>query len=48
MKGATLVSEQLTAPGPVRQIEMCDRHAQAVITRERKCGFEIQDRSDWR
>ena len=33
---------------PVRQIGLCDRHAEAVIIRERKRGFEIFDRRDWR
>jgi len=33
----------------VRQIELCDRHAEAVVACERKRGFEIQDRRrDWR
>jgi hypothetical protein len=33
---------------PVRQIELCDRHAEMVIARERACGLEILDRRDWR
>ncbi len=32
----------------VRQIELCDRHAEAVIARKRARGFEIFDRRDWR
>jgi hypothetical protein len=33
---------------PARQIELCDRHAEIVIVRECKRGFEIFDRRDWR
>ena len=33
---------------PVRQIELCDHHARAVVARERRRGFEIFDRRDWR
>src|ERR1017187_2594695 len=44
----TIVLRKIDAAGrPVRQIELCDRHAEAVIARERKRGFEIFDRSDW-
>jgi hypothetical protein len=32
----------------VRQIEMCDRNAEAVIARERKRSLEAFDRRDWR
>jgi hypothetical protein len=32
----------------LRQIELCDRDAEAVIARERKRGFEINDRRDLR
>jgi hypothetical protein len=32
------------ADRPVQQIEICDRHAEPVIARERKRGFEIFDR----
>jgi hypothetical protein len=32
------------ASRPVRQVELCDRHAEAVIARERKRGIEIFDR----
>ena len=40
---------RLDAAGrPVRQIELCDRHAEAVIARERMRGFEIFDRREWR
>ncbi|HKN01783.1 MAG TPA: hypothetical protein VJX23_14795 [Candidatus Binataceae bacterium] len=46
---ATLVAEKVDGAGRhVRQIELCDRHAEAVIARERKRGFEILDRRDWR
>jgi hypothetical protein len=31
---------------PVRQIELCDRHAEIVIVHERTRGFEIFDRHD--
>jgi len=41
--------EKIDAAGrPVRQIELCDRHAEAVVTRERKRSFEIFDRRDRR
>jgi hypothetical protein len=41
--------QELDAAGrPVRQIELCDRHAAAVVTRERGRGLEILDRRDWR
>jgi hypothetical protein len=46
---ATIVLRKLDAAGrPVRQIELCDRHAEMVIARERACGLEILDRRDWR
>jgi len=32
---------------PVRQIELCDRHAEIVTARERERGLEIFDRRDW-
>jgi hypothetical protein len=45
--GATIVLRKIDAAGrPVRQIELCDRHAEAVIARERARGFEIFDRRD--
>lgn len=48
-KLATLIAEKVDAAGRhVRQIELCDRHAEAVIARERERGFEIFDRRDWR
>jgi len=48
VRRATIVLRKIDAAGrPVRQIELCDRHAEAVIPRERKRGFEIFDRSDW-
>jgi len=47
--GATIVLRKIDAAGrPARQIELCDRHAEAVIARERARGFEIFDRRDWR
>jgi hypothetical protein len=46
---ATVVLRKIDAAGrPVRQIELCERHAQVVIARERSRGFEIFDRRDWR
>ena len=33
---------------PIRQIELCDRHAETVIARERDRAMEILDRRDWR
>ena len=46
---ATLVAEKFDNAGSyVRQIELCDRHAEAVVARERRRGFEIFDRRDWR
>ena len=45
---ATIVLRKLDAAGrPIRQIEL-DRHADAVIARERERGLEILDRRDWR
>jgi hypothetical protein len=46
---ATIVLRKIDAANsPVRQIELCERHADAVIARERARGFEIFDRRDWR
>ena len=46
---AAITLRKVAAAGrPVRQIEPCDRHAQAVIARERVRGLEIFDRPDWR
>jgi hypothetical protein len=46
---ATLVLLKLDTPGrPVRQIELCYRHSENVIARERTRGLEILDRRDWR
>jgi hypothetical protein len=46
---ATIVLRKIDAAGrPVRQIELRDRHAEAVVARERQRGFEIFDRRDWR
>jgi len=45
----TIVLRKIDAAGrPVRQIELCDIHAEIMIARERKRGFEIFDRRDWR
>jgi hypothetical protein len=41
-------SPQARRSRPVRQIELCDRHAETVIARERERGMEIFDRRDWR
>lgn len=32
----------------VRQIELCDWHAEIMIVRELERGLEIHDRRDWR
>jgi len=49
VRRATTVLRKIDAAGrPIRQIELCDRHAEAVVTRERKRGFEIFDRREWR
>ena len=49
MSRATIVLRKIDAAGrPVRQIELCDRHARVVIARERAHGLEIHDRRDWR
>jgi hypothetical protein len=46
---ATIVLRKLDAAGrPLRQIELCDRHAETVIARERERGMEIFDGRDWR
>jgi len=46
---ATIALRKIDAAGrPVRRIELCDRHADAVIARERKRGFDVFDRRDWR
>jgi hypothetical protein len=42
---ATLVAEKVdTAGRHVRQIELCPRHCETVIERERARGLEISDR----
>ena len=47
MRRATIVLQKIDAAGrPVRQIELCDRHAEDVIARERRRGFEIFDSPD--
>jgi hypothetical protein len=49
VRRATIVLRKIDAAGrPVRQIELCDRHAEAVVARERKRGFEIFERRGWR
>ena len=46
---AMIILRKLDAAGrPLRQIELCDRHAEVVIARERIRGLEILDRRDWR
>lgn len=46
---ATLVAEKVDGAGRhVRQIELCERHAEVVIARERARGLEVLDRRDWR
>lgn len=42
---ATLIAEKVDGAGRhVRQIELCPRHCEIVIDRERSRGFEISDR----
>src|SRR5208282_241233 len=49
VRRATIALRKIDAAGrPVCQIELCERHAEAVIARERRPGFEIFDRRDWR
>jgi hypothetical protein len=44
---ATLIAEKVDGAGRhVRQIELCERHCQIVIERERSRGLEISDRRD--
>ena len=44
---ATLIAEKVDGAGRhVRQIELCARHCDIVIERERKRGLEISDRRD--
>jgi hypothetical protein len=44
----TTVAEKVDAAGRhVRQIELCTRHCDIVIERERSRGSEISDRRDW-
>jgi len=45
---ATIVLRKIDAAGRPVQIELCDRHAEAVIARERAHGPETFDRRDWR
>ena len=45
---ATLIAEKTDAAGRhVREIELCPRHCQIVIERERARGLEISDRRDY-
>jgi len=47
LKRTTLIVEKVdTAGRHVRQIELCERHSQIVIERERAGGLEISDRRD--
>jgi hypothetical protein len=42
---ATLVTQKTDAAGRhIRQIELCERHCQIVIERERARGLEVSDR----
>ena len=42
---ATLVAEKVDGAGRhIRQIELCARHSEVVIARERARGLEISDR----
>jgi uncharacterized Fe-S radical SAM superfamily protein PflX len=44
---AKLIAEKVDGAGRhVRQIELCERHCEIVIERERKRGLEISDRRD--
>ena len=44
---ATLIAQKVDGMGRhVRQVELCARHCQIVIERERKRGLEISDRRD--
>ncbi len=44
---ATTVAEKVDSAGRhVRQIELCARHCEIVIVRERARGLEISDRRD--
>jgi hypothetical protein len=46
---ATMVLRKIDAAGrPVRQIELCTRHAQVAVAREHTRGLKIHDRRDWR
>jgi hypothetical protein len=46
---ATIVLRKIDAAArPVRHIELCNRHAEIMIARERASGLEILDRRDWR
>ena len=41
---ATVILRKLDAAGrPIRQIELCDAHAEVVIGRERNRGLEIRE-----
>jgi len=44
-----LIAEKVDGAGRhVRQLELRDRHAEAVTAREEARRFEIFNRSDWR
>ena len=46
---AAFIAEKVDGAGRhVRQIELCLRHCEIVIARERARGLEISDRRDWR
>jgi hypothetical protein len=47
-KGNDSSPEARCSGRPIRQIELCDRHAEVVIARERAHGLEILDGRDWR
>ncbi|HKN13988.1 MAG TPA: hypothetical protein VJX68_12420 [Candidatus Binatus sp.] len=45
LERATLIAEKVDGAGRhVRQIELCTRHSNVVIARERARGLEISDR----
>ncbi len=50
LKRATLIAEKVDGAGRhVRQIELCTKHGNVVIERERARGLEICDRGrEWR
>ena len=47
LKRATLIAQKVDgASRHVRQIELCSRHCEIVVERERKRGLEISDRPE--